>query len=94
MDIKILGPGCRNCATLESRTREALEHLGADGTITKVTDLMEIAGYGVMKTPGLVVDEELVVSGRVPTTDAIERLLEERLGSPGVDGPAAARRTP
>lgn len=52
MIIKILGPGCDNCARLESRTREAVESLGCDATIEKVTDFGEIAGYGVMRTPG------------------------------------------
>ena len=63
MDIKILGPGCRNCATLEKRTHEALAELGQDATVTKVTDYAEIAAYGVMQTPALVIDEQVVVSG-------------------------------
>lgn len=79
MLIKILGPGCKNCENLEQRTREAVDHLGLDATIEKVTDYGEIAGYGVMKTPGLVVDEKVVVSGHVPTTTAIAELL-----TPGV----------
>ena len=63
MHVKILGPGCKNCERLEARTREALAELGLDATVEKVTDYAQIAGYGVMKTPGLVVDEQLVVSG-------------------------------
>jgi small redox-active disulfide protein 2 len=73
--IKVLGPGCGNCERLEARTREALESLGLQATVAKVTDYGEIAGYGVMKTPGLVVDERVVVSGRVPTTSEIRQLL-------------------
>jgi small redox-active disulfide protein 2 len=75
MLIKILGPGCKNCEALEKRTREAVEQLGLDATIEKVTDYGQIAGYGVMKTPGLVVDERVVVSGHVPTSAAIAELL-------------------
>jgi small redox-active disulfide protein 2 len=79
MLIKILGPGCKNCENLEQRTREAVDRLGLDATIEKVTDYGEIAGYGVMKTPGLVVDEKVVVSGHVPTTTAIAELLTPRV---------------
>ena len=75
MRIKVLGPGCANCKRLEERTREAVASLGLDAEIEKVTDYADIAGYGVMKTPGLVVDERLVVSGRVPTSREIAELL-------------------
>jgi small redox-active disulfide protein 2 len=75
MLIKVLGPGCANCKRLEERTREAVADLGIDAEIEKVTDYADIAGYGVMKTPGLVVDERLVVSGRVPTSREIAELL-------------------
>ena len=75
MKIKVLGPGCKNCETLEQRTRQALDGLGLDAEIEKVTDYGEIAGYGVLKTPGLVVDEQVVVSGKVPSARAIADLL-------------------
>ena len=66
MHVKILGPGCKNCQNLERATREAIAGLGVEAEIEKVTDYGEIAAYGVMRTPGLVVDDEVVVSGRVP----------------------------
>jgi small redox-active disulfide protein 2 len=75
MDVKVLGPGCRNCEMLEARTREALDALGLQAEIGKVTDPMAIAAYGVLSTPGLVVDEEVVVSGRVPTARQLTELL-------------------
>ena len=75
MIIKILGPGCDNCRRLETHTQEALTSLGMEADVEKVTDYGEIAGYGVMKTPGLVVDEQVVVSGRVPTATEIAALL-------------------
>lgn len=78
MLVKILGPGCKNCQNLERATREALAELGLEATVEKVTDFADIASYGVMKTPGLVVDGEVLVSGRVPRTEELRRLLAAR----------------
>jgi small redox-active disulfide protein 2 len=75
MDIKVLGPGCANCARLEANTRDALADLGLSASIEKVTDFPSIAGYGVMSTPGLVVDGSVVAAGRVPSVADIKRLL-------------------
>jgi small redox-active disulfide protein 2 len=75
MDIKVLGPGCNNCVTLEARTREALDDLGQDATIEKVTDTAQIMGYGIMSTPGLVIDGKVVVSGRVPSVKKLTGLI-------------------
>lgn len=80
MDIKILGSGCSNCITLEQRTRQALSDLGrtaTDDTVTKVTDFADIAAYGVMATPALVVDEQVVLSGKVPTVARLMSLLHD-----------------
>jgi small redox-active disulfide protein 2 len=75
MNIKVLGSGCANCKTLEQRTAEAAARLGMDPSIEKVTDFGDIAAYGVMVTPGLVIDEQVVMSGRVPSVDELEKLL-------------------
>jgi small redox-active disulfide protein 2 len=75
MKIQVLGPGCQNCVTLESRTRRALAACGREATVEKVTDYAEIARLGVMKTPGLVIDGKVVVSGRVPSVEEIQALL-------------------
>ena len=75
MQIKILGPGCRNCATLEKRTKEALTELGQEATVSKVIDYAEIDAYGVMQTPALVIDERVVGSGKVPVSRAIGELI-------------------
>jgi small redox-active disulfide protein 2 len=75
MNIKVLGPGCGNCVRLEQRTREALTALGRDADIDKVTDYGEMLRYGIMQTPALVVDGQVVVSGKVPTTRRIQALL-------------------
>ena len=75
MIIKILGSGCANCVNLERVTREAIAALGVEATVEKVTDFSTIVGYGVMSTPGLVVDEKVVLSGRVPTATQVRELL-------------------
>lgn len=73
--IKVLGPGCNNCKTLERVTKEAVAELGIEATIEKVEDYAAIAGYGVMSTPALVIDEKVVVAGRVPTPAHVRELL-------------------
>ena len=75
MIIKVLGPGCTNCKNLERVTREAVDALGLDATIEKVEDYAAIMGYGVMSTPALVVDEQVIVSGRVPKAAEVRELL-------------------
>lgn len=75
MVVKILGPGCNNCKTLETRTRAALEELGLNATVEKVTDYPSILGYGATSTPGLVVDDRLVMAGRVPLVAEIKALI-------------------
>ncbi|MBK7721043.1 MAG: TM0996/MTH895 family glutaredoxin-like protein [Austwickia sp.] len=78
MIIKVLGPGCANCVNLEKNTRAALASLGMDAQVEKVTDYPTIVGYGVLKTPGLVIDEELVLSGKVAKPAEIAGLLSAR----------------
>ena len=75
MDIKILGSGCANCQRLEAITHDAVDQLGLEATFEKVTDPAEIASWGVMRTPALVIDDEVVLSGRVPSADDIKKLL-------------------
>jgi small redox-active disulfide protein 2 len=78
MDIKILGSGCAKCQTLERRAHNAVDHLGLDAEFEKVTDPAEIASWGVMATPALVIDDEVVLSGRVPTASDLENLFAAR----------------
>lgn len=75
MLIKILGPGCANCAALEHATHAALAQLGWQADVEHVTDYATIAGYGVMSTPALVVDEQVLLSGRVPKAAQVADLL-------------------
>ena len=78
MIIKILGPGCANCASLDENTRAALVSLGMTADVEKATDYPSILEYGVMKTPGLVIDEELVLSGKVANVRQIAGILSSR----------------
>ncbi len=75
MEIKILGPGCAKCKTLDKLTREVVEKNQINAHITKVEDIMEIMKYGVMSTPALVIDEKVVLKGRVPSADELKQLL-------------------
>ena len=75
MEIKILGPGCPRCKTLEKTTRDAVAELGITAEITKVEDIMKIMGYGIMHTPGLVVDEMVVLSGRLPSVAEVKEII-------------------
>ncbi|MDA3880909.1 MAG: thioredoxin family protein, partial [Prolixibacteraceae bacterium] len=72
MEIKVLGPGCPKCKTLEKATLEAVTAAGIDATVSKVEDIVEIMNYGVMQTPALVVDGKVVIKGRVPSVDDIK----------------------
>jgi small redox-active disulfide protein 2 len=76
MDIKVLGSGCKKCTTLYDLVQEAVEEMGLSANTEKVTDFKDIVSYGVMKTPGLVIDGAVKVSGRVPSKDEIKKLLE------------------
>jgi len=75
--IQVLGTGCNNCIRLEKNAREAVAATGVDAEITKVTDYAEIMAFGIMSTPGLVIDGRVVSSGRVPSADDIKVWLTE-----------------
>jgi len=73
--IKILGPGCRRCELLAASTKAAADQLGLEYQLEKVTDIATFANYGVMMTPGLVVDGKVKSQGKVPTVDEIKAML-------------------
>ena len=77
MTIKILGPGCAKCKTLEKLTTEVVNDNSFDAEITKVEDIVQIINYGIMGTPGLVINEKVVASGRVPSKDEVKKLIEK-----------------
>jgi small redox-active disulfide protein 2 len=75
MNIKILGTGCSKCKTLEKLTHDAVAEMGLSADIEKVEDIMKIMKYGVMSTPALVIDERIILSGRVPSPAEIKEIL-------------------
>jgi small redox-active disulfide protein 2 len=76
--IEVLGTGCAKCRRLEKNVREAVENLGTNIEVVKIEDLHEITDRGVMMTPGLIIDGEIVALGRVPGVDEIKEMLSER----------------
>ncbi len=79
MNIKVLGPGCNNCRTLEERTREVLQELNVSAAVEHIHDVNKFIDYNVFMTPGLVINEKLKVSGRVPSKEEIKRWIEEEV---------------
>ena len=77
MEIKVLGTGCPKCKTLEKATNDAVAELGIKADVTKEEDIMKIMGYGVMRTPGLVIDEKVVSSGKLLSVSEIKNLITE-----------------
>lgn len=78
--VKILGSGCAKCNQLEAATKEALTQLGMDITIDHITDFSQIAAYGVMTTPALVVDGKVVSYGKVLKVDEVVKILQKVRG--------------
>ena len=79
MEIKVLGSGCPNCKRLVKITQQALGELGVEATVTKVTDFSEIMTYEILTTPGLVIDEKVVSSGRVPSKAEVTSMITSAL---------------
>lgn len=77
--IKVLGPGCANCKRLEQIAKKAVQSLAIEAEIVKVTDYQEIVEHGVMNTPGLIVNDEVVSSGRIPSEAEITTWLADAL---------------
>ena len=77
MTVKILGSGCKSCVKLAENTKEALAQLGLQAELVKVTDFSEIAAYGIMSTPALVVDEKVLSYGKVLKAKEIATLLKK-----------------
>ena len=75
MEIKVLGTGCTRCKTLDKITRKAVNELKIDATVEKVEDFQKIMEYAVMRTPALVINEKVVLSGQVPKIAELKELL-------------------
>jgi len=75
MEIKVLGTGCARCKSLEAATKKAAEELKLEAAIEKVEDIQEIMSWGILRTPGLVIDGKVVLSGQVPKMDELKEIL-------------------
>ena len=81
IEIKVLGSGCANCKRLEQITRKVVDSLAADAIIEKVTDYSEIVELGVMATPGLIINGEVVSTGRIPSESEVTDWVVKAQGS-------------
>jgi small redox-active disulfide protein 2 len=79
MEVKILGTGCPNCKRLEKVAREALDEMGVDANVVKVTDMVDILSYNIPATPGLVIDGEVVSYGRIPPKAELTTMITTAL---------------
>ena len=77
MEIKVLGTGCTKCKTVEKIAREAVQELGIEARVEKVEDMLKIMQYGVMHTPALVINEKVVLSGKVPSKNELIKLIQQ-----------------
>ena len=77
LSVKILGPGCPNCKRVEQLTRKALQDLDLEAEVQKVTDPSEIVEMGVMSTPGLAINDEVVCKSRIPTLEEVTGYLKD-----------------
>jgi len=75
MDIKVLGPGCAKCQQTEKIVKEAVAETGVDATVGHVTDILEIAGYGVFGTPAVVIDGQVKSVGKIPKKEDVKSWL-------------------
>lgn len=78
MEIKVFGPGCPRCKKTQENAVEALKELNLEAKITPVSDLKEIMSHGIMMTPGLAIDEEVVSTGKIPSVEEIKKWISER----------------
>jgi len=75
MEIKILGTGCPRCKTLEKTVINALTEMDIAADVSKVEDIVKIMGYGIMHTPGLVINGKVVLSGRLPSSEELKEII-------------------
>ena len=75
LTVKILGPGCTNCRKLEAVARDAAAGAGIEAEFVKVTDMKEIMAYDILSTPGLVINDKVVSSGRIPSQAEVRQWL-------------------
>jgi len=81
VEIKVLGPGCANCKRLEQIARKAVDNLAVEANIEKVSQIQEIIDLGVMATPGLIINDKVVSSGRIPSESEVTGWIENAIKS-------------
>lgn len=79
LSIKVLGSGCTNCKRLEQETQKAVSSLAIEAEVVKVTDYLEILEYNILKTPGLVINEKVVSTGKIPSQSELISFLTKAL---------------
>lgn len=79
MEIKVLGPGCKKCKTLEKSVRVAVDELTIDANIEKVEDMLKIMTFGVMSTPALIIDGKVAFSGKSPSVGELKEILKAEM---------------
>jgi small redox-active disulfide protein 2 len=79
MNIKVLGTGCAQCRTLEKAVKKAVEELSVNASVEKEEDIRNIMKYGILRTPGLVIDERVVLSGRVPSVGELKEIIQKNM---------------
>ena len=79
LTVKVLGSGCANCKRLEKMTRKAIEFMRIEAEVIKVTDYADIMEYDILSTPGLVINEKVVSSGRVPWASEVSTMLADAM---------------
>ena len=77
MEIVVLGTGCQKCSSLEKLTREVADELGVDATVRKEEDIVKIMSYGIRRTPALVINEKVVIWGRLPSRKEIVDFINQ-----------------
>ena len=77
MEIKVLGPGCANCHTMEEMTKQAVKELGMSAEVVKITDIGDIARHGILSTPGLIVNGKVKHTGKpLPSLEKVKELIK------------------
>ena len=79
MEIKVVGPGCKNCKNLLNATQEAVKELGSDAQIIYVTEMTDIMATGIMRTPGLIINGKIKAMGRVPAVKEIRQMISDEV---------------
>lgn len=77
MEIKVLGTGCAKCKSLEKLTKQVVDELSLNASIEKVEDIQKIMEYGIMSTPGLIINDKIVLSGKLPKKKELKEILNQ-----------------